>query len=54
MHCGKEWYYCTCGKKLLKYNTNAMSKGIYIKCKKCDKEIEIVVNRADEPRHSKE
>ncbi|WP_201750552.1 hypothetical protein [Senegalia massiliensis] len=38
----KKWYRCPhCNQKILKYNENAKSKKIYIKCKNCKKEIEI-------------
>lgn len=39
----KGWYLCpNCGQKLLKYDEKeAKSKKVYIKCKKCNKEIEI-------------
>lgn len=41
----KEWYCCPiCGQKLLKYDKNrGKSKKIYIKCKNCKKEIEIII-----------
>lgn len=40
----KEWYYCpSCGQKLLKYAKEAKSKKLYIKCKNCKKEIEIII-----------
>lgn len=40
----RDWYKCPyCGQKLLLYDNTAKSKGIYIKCKKCGKEIEIKV-----------
>lgn len=40
----KKWYYCpSCGQKLLKYDKEAKSKKLYIKCKNCKKEIEIII-----------
>ena len=39
------WYRCdVCGQKILMYENNSISKGIYIKCKKCKEIVEIVVN----------
>ena len=38
----KEWYKCpNCKQKLMKYDKDAISSNVYIKCKKCKKEIEI-------------
>jgi transcription elongation factor Elf1 len=38
----KEWYICPyCGQKILQHTKEAVSKGFFIKCKKCKKEIEI-------------
>ncbi|EJU22582.1 hypothetical protein HMPREF1143_1762 [Peptoanaerobacter stomatis] len=39
----KQWYYCPhCGQKLLLYDVvNGKSRKIFVKCKKCKKEIEI-------------
>lgn len=40
----RRWYLCPyCGQKILKYDKEAKSKKIYIKCKKCSKEIEIKI-----------
>lgn len=50
-----KWYVCPyCNKKLIKYENNAHSNGIYIMCKNCKEEIEIKIknkslNRASEP-----
>lgn len=38
------WYRCKCGQKILMYDNNSNSYGIYIKCKKCKDIVEIVVN----------
>jgi len=42
----KKWYYCPeCGQKLLKYDDKeGKSRKVYIKCKKCRKEVEIKIN----------
>lgn len=41
----KKWYHCpNCGQKLLKYDDKeAKSRKLYIKCKKCKEEIEIMI-----------
>lgn len=40
----KKWYKCpNCGKKIIKYNEDACSKGIFFLCKNCKKEIEIKI-----------
>lgn len=40
----KKWYCCPeCGQKILKKGDGAKSEEIYIKCKKCGKEIEIKI-----------
>lgn len=41
----RRWYLCpNCGKKILVYDIEkAKSEGLYIKCKQCKKEIEIVI-----------
>lgn len=37
-----KWYLCQyCQKKILLYNENAQARGIFFKCKKCGKIIEI-------------
>lgn len=42
----RKWYKCPfCGKKLLKFNDKAESKGIYYKCKNCKREIEIKIDK---------
>lgn len=42
----KQWYVCPyCQKKLVLYEPNALCKSVYIKCKKCGKEIEIKINQ---------
>lgn len=46
----KKWYRCPhCKQKILKYDENANSEKIYIKCKKCNEEIEIKIKRLSEP-----
>lgn len=43
----KKWFYCPkCGQKLLKYKDKAESKKVYIKCKSCKNEIEIVITES--------
>ena len=47
-----KWYTCpVCHTKLLKVADNFIAKGIYIKCKKCKRQIEVKQNiaRAQEP-----
>lgn len=40
----KDWFICKrCQKKLLLFNDNANSRGIFIKCKKCGYENEIKI-----------
>lgn len=45
----KKWYICPyCKKKkLIKYNQDANSKGIFLLCKKCGKEVEIKINNKE-------
>lgn len=41
----KKWYLCPyCKKKLIKYKEDAISKGVFLLCKKCGKEVEIKIN----------
>lgn len=41
----KTWYKCpNCNKKLIKYEKDACSKGVFLLCKKCGQEIEIKIN----------
>nr|DAZ26035.1 MAG TPA: zinc-ribbon domain protein [Caudoviricetes sp.] len=41
----KKWYTCPhCGKRLAAYVGKAQSRGIYIKCKQCKREIEIKIS----------
>lgn len=38
----RKWYDCEeCGQHLLIYDDTAKCKGVYIKCKRCEKENEI-------------
>ena len=41
----KKWYLCPiCGQKLLLYDEKyGKSKKVYVKCKNCKKEIEIII-----------
>ena len=43
----KEWYKCPyCKKKkLIKYNKNAQSEGIFLLCKNCGREVEIKIKK---------
>lgn len=42
----KNWYVCPyCGKHLLKHTDKAESHGVYIKCKRCGREIEILIKQ---------
>lgn len=41
----KKWYKCPfCNKNLIKYEKGAISKSVFLLCKKCGKEIEIRIN----------
>lgn len=41
----EKWYSCPyCKKKLIKYKKDAISKGVFLLCKKCGKEVEIKIN----------
>lgn len=43
----QKWYRCPiCNKKILKYEKEANSKGLFIKCKRCKEIIEIVIERS--------
>ena len=43
----KKWFLCPyCKKKLIRYDKDAKSKGIFLLCKKCGKEIEIRINKS--------
>lgn len=42
----KKWFICPyCEKKLVKYEKDAISKSVFLLCKKCGKEIEIKINK---------
>lgn len=44
----KRWYKCPfCGKNLIKFVKDANSKGIFLLCKNCGKEIEIKINKGN-------
>jgi transcription elongation factor Elf1 len=44
----KKWYICPyCSKKIIKYKEGANSKGVFLLCKKCGKEIEIKINNKE-------
>lgn len=41
----QRWFLCPyCKKKMIKYNKDAYSKGVFLLCKKCGREIEIRIN----------
>ena len=41
-----KWFICPyCNKKLIKYKEDANSSGVFLLCKKCRKEIEIIINK---------
>ena len=43
----KKWFICPyCKKKLVKFDKDAKSKGIFLLCKKCGNEIEIRINKS--------
>lgn len=43
----KRWYKCpVCGKKIIKYNKDAYSEGIFFLCKNCKREVEIKINKS--------
>lgn len=40
----KEWYECPeCGQKLLIYETGAICSGVFIRCKRCKKTVEVKI-----------
>lgn len=40
----REWYRCSaCGKKIAIYDNTAACSGVFIKCKNCGKEEEILI-----------
>ena len=42
----KKWFICPyCKKKLVKYEKDAISKSVFLLCKKCGKEVEIKINK---------
>ena len=44
----KKWYICPyCEKKIAKYQKDANSKGVFLLCKNCKKEIEIIINNKE-------
>lgn len=46
-HDRTNWYLCpNCGKKIIKYNRDAISKGVFLMCKKCGKEVEIKIDKS--------
>lgn len=46
----KIWFKCPiCGQKLLKVDDTKKIEGVYLMCKKCHQEIEIVNNIASKP-----
>ncbi|NFA35161.1 hypothetical protein EXM81_09645 [Clostridium botulinum] len=46
----KVWFKCPiCGQKLLKVDTTKKIEGVYLMCKKCHQEIEIVNNIESKP-----
>jgi len=41
----KEWFKCPyCGKNAVLHDNTAKCRGVYMRCKKCGKEIEIKIN----------
>lgn len=43
----KKWFLCPyCKKKLIKYKKDAISKGVFLLCKKCGKEVEIRIYKS--------
>ena len=44
----KKWYICPyCSKKLIKYEKDAKSKGVFLLCKKCGKEVETKIDNKE-------
>ena len=39
----RKWFDCECGQHLLIYDDTAKSRGVFIKCKRCGKEVEIKI-----------
>lgn len=45
----KTWFVCpVCAKKLLKINKEAQSKGLFIRCRNCKTDIEIIIKSPTE------
>ena len=43
----KKWFLCPyCNKRIVKYNKGAYSRGVFLLCKKCGREIEIRINKS--------
>lgn len=46
--CMNKWFLCPyCKKKLIRYKEDAESKGVFLLCKNCKKEIEIKINNKE-------
>ncbi len=40
----RKWYICPyCKKRIVRYEEGAISKGVFLLCKKCKKEVEIKI-----------
>ena len=42
----RRWYACPhCGKKLVIYDNTAACSGVFVKCKQCEREVEIQIRK---------
>lgn len=39
----RKWFDCECGQHLLIYDDTAKCMGVFIKCKRCGREVEIKI-----------
>lgn len=53
---GRLWYCCDrCGKKLFPIANDAQCKGVFMRCRQCGREWEIVINRgANNGKHKED
>lgn len=48
----REWFICPhCHAHLMIYDNTAESSGVFLKCKKCGKEVEIKINKGRQVMH---
>ena len=39
----RKWYDCKCGQHLLIYDDTAKCNGVFVKCKRCRREVEVKI-----------